>query len=252
MNTNPFKGCALASLLALSGACALAQTAPAKAAPAAKSEPAVQVLPEFSNHKRDLSYAVGVTTARNLIKDGVDFDPAMVFKGMTDAVDGKATLLNDNEVKTLMNSLVTEMRQRFVANRKNVEDSNQKRGDDFRAAFARQPGVRVLPDGVLIKELEAGSGATPDQNDSVTVAYKGTLVDGKEFDSTPDGKPATFKISKTIAGWREALTLMPVGARWKIVIPSQLAYTDRGIGTDVGPNETLVFDVKLLQVKKAE
>lgn len=233
-------------VLALASTGAMAQTPPAKA------DQAVQVAPDFPNRKHDLSYAVGVTTARNLIKDGVDIDPAMVFKGMTDALAGKATLLSDNEIKSLMNSLVSDMRQRFVANRKNVEDGNQKRGDDFRAAFARQPGVRVLPDGVLIKELVAGNGATPGQNDTVTVAYKGTLVDGKEFDSSPDGKPATFQLNKSIAGWREALSMMPVGAQWKIVIPAQLAYADRGIGTDVGPNETLVFDVKLLQVKKAD
>jgi FKBP-type peptidyl-prolyl cis-trans isomerase FklB len=232
-------------VLALGNGYAVAQTAPAK------PDSVVQVSPDYPNRKRDLSYAIGVTTARNLIKDGVEIDPALVLKGMNDAVAGKTTLLNDNEIKSLMNGLVTDMRQRFVANRKNVEDANQKRGDDFRAAFARQPGVKALPDGVLIQELEAGTGATATQDDSVVVVYKGTLVDGKEFDSTADGKPATLQVSKTIAGWREALSIMPVGAHWKIVIPSKLAYADRGIGTDVGPNETLVFDVKLLQVKKA-
>jgi FKBP-type peptidyl-prolyl cis-trans isomerase FklB len=232
--------------LVMVSSCAIAQSTGAN--PAAS----VQVAPSYPDKKSNTSYAIGVTTARNLIRDGVEIDPAIVLKGMTDAFAGKTTLLTDAEIKSIMNGLVSDMRQRFVANRKNVEDGNFKRGDDFRAAFARQPGVKVMPDGVLIKELEAGSGAIPGKNDTVTVSYKGTLVDGKEFDSTPDGQSTSFQVSKLIPGWREALTLMPVGARWKIVVPSQLAYGDRGIGTDVGPNETLVFDVKLLKVTKAD
>jgi len=208
----------------------------------------LKVAPSYVDRKADISYAVGVTTARNLQKDGVDIDPELVLQGMKDALAGKPGRLSDTEIKALMNSLVTDMRQRFVANRRNVEEGNRKRGDDFRSAFAKEAGVRVMPDGVLIKELRAGSGPVPTARDAVEVRYVGTLVDGKEFDASPKDQSVTFELAKLIPGWREALLLMPQGARWKLVIPADLAYGVRGIGTDIGPNETLVFDLELVRV----
>lgn len=243
---------AAAQALAVAGSSAVwAETATAPAA-------AIEVTPTFAekkpavDKKTAVSYAVGVTTARNLLKDGVDIDPAIILKGINDAIAGKTTLLSESEIKSQMNALVSDMRQRFVATRKNTEDSNRKRGEDFRVAFARMEGVKTLPDGVLVKEITRGTGAVPGQEDTVEVSYKGTLVDGKEFDSTADGKTTTFQLNKLIPGWRQALSIMPTGSHWKIVVPSELAYGDRGIGTDVGPNETLVFDVVLHGVTKAQ
>lgn len=226
-------------------------TAPVRAqSPAAGAATEVSVTANFPSHKDAVSYAIGVTTARNLLKDGVEIDPAIVLKGMNDVIAGQRTLLTDTEIKSLMNNLVADMRQKFIATRREVEDGNRKKGDAFRVAFAKEAGVQHLPDGVLYKIAKAGTGATPLDTDSVVVHYKGTLVDGKEFDATAEGKPATLKIEQLIPGWKEVLRMMPVGSRWKIVIPSDLAYGARGAGSDVGPNETLVFDVELVAIAK--
>lgn len=231
----------------------------AKAAEAAKTEqPAklesggVTVTPTYTSNKEALSYAIGVTTARNLLKDGVEIDFDVVLKGMKDAVSGNRTVLSEAEIRTLMNTLVTDMRQKYVANRQKVEESNRKRGEDFRASYAKEPGVQKLPSGVLYKVEATGKGVLPKDEDTVVVNYRGTLVDGKEFDLSPAGKPVSFKLAQLIPGWKDALRQMPAGSRWKIVVPSDLAYGQRGIGTDVGPNETLVFDVELVEVKPAQ
>lgn len=224
----------------------------AQTAPAPKPDAnGVTVTPTYTNPKEALSYAIGVTTARNLAKDGVEIDLDVVLKGMKDAISGKRSMLSDAEIRSLMNSLVTDMRQKYTASRQAAEDTNRKRGEAFRASFAKEPGVQQLPSGVLYKVLAAGKGAAPQDEDTVVVNYRGTLVDGKEFDLSPAGKPVSFKLAQLIPGWKDALHQMSKGAHWKIVVPSDLAYSTRGIGTDIGPNETLVFDVELVDVKSA-
>lgn len=202
--------------------------------------------------KKSLSYAIGLTTGRQLVKDGVELDMDTLIQGVRDGVEDKNTMLTEGQVRELMNDMVTSMRQRFVANKKVLEENNRKAGDAFRAKFAKEPNVRSLPDGVLIQELQTAKGPIPNLTDSVTVRYRGTLVNGKEFDASPEGKPVSFGLSRVITGWRQAIAQMPVGSHWKVVIPPEQAYGDRGIGTGIGPNETLIFDLYLDGAGKSE
>lgn len=196
------------------------------------------------------SYAIGVTTARNLMKDGVELDLNLVLKGMQDALANQRLLMNEKDIKAAMNSLVTDMRQKMAANRKDAEEINRKRGDEFRAVFAKRAGVKTLPNGVQYLVGQEGQGAKPTEEDGVVVKYRGTLTTGYEFDGTPEGKSANMKLSNLIVGWKEALKLMPAGSKWTIVIPPNMAYGVRGVGAEIGPNETLVFEVELLSVTK--
>lgn len=233
---------ALASGLLLAGSNLVqAQTSPTTGADSPSQASSI----DSSDRKQAISYAIGVTTARQLVHDGVDIDAASVLKGMQDAIAGGRTALPDKEIKSIMNTLVTDMRQKMAANRHEAETINKKKGDDFRAAFAKEAGVKTMANGVLYKVLQAGNGPTPTIDDAIEVSYRGALVDGKEFDATPDGKVTKLTMAQLIVGWREAVKQMPSGSHWKIVIPPNLAYGARGVGGDIGPNETLVFDVAL-------
>lgn len=227
-------------------------TAWAQAATAKSAASADTAIPAgFASRKDAVSYAIGVTTARQLVHDGVEIDAANVLKGMQDAIAGGRTAIPDKEIKAIMNTLVTDMRQKMAANRHEAESINKKKGDEFRAAFAKEAGAVTMPNGVLYKVLQAGSGAKPTIDDAIEVIYRGALIDGKEFDATPAGQATTLKMSALIVGWREAVKQMPIGSRWQIVIPPNLAYGARGVGSDIGPNETLVFDVDLKGTTKA-
>jgi FKBP-type peptidyl-prolyl cis-trans isomerase FklB len=242
---------ALIGSMALTALCsgqAIAQTA----APAADPAAADMATPAgFSTHKEALSYAIGVSTARNLIKDGIDIDPAIVLKGMQDALAGERTQMSEKDIKAMMNGLISEMRKNMAANRHDLEEMNKKKGEEFRDKFAKQDNVTKLPNGVLYKVEKMGTGPKPTIEDSIIVKYRGTLITGKEFDGTPEGKSTTLKVDKLITGWRETIRLMPTGSRWTIVIPSALAYGQRGVGAEIGPNETLIFDVDLIKITQA-
>lgn len=236
------------ALLALAGiAGSLPALAQAATAAGSTTEPAT---PVFKSRKEAISYAIGVTTARNLAKDGVEIDPALVIKGMQDSQSGNRVLMTEKEIRSVMAGLVGEMRQKMASNRKDAEEINKKKGDEYRAAFAKQADVKTLPNGVLYKAVKNGTGPKATEEDNIVVNYRGTLTNGYEFDGSPDGSPATLKLSQLIVGWKETVKLMPTGSRWTIVIPPQLAYAQRGVGADIGPNETLVFDVELLAVTR--
>lgn len=233
----------LVAAIALTVACTgFAQTAP--------TPTDVDATGTLKSRKDVISYAVGVTTARNLIKDGVEIDPAVVFKGMQDAMGGGRTVMSERDIRSAMNGLVGEMRQKMALNRKDLEENNRKKGEEYRAALAKQPGITKLPNGVLYKVAAEGKGAKPGDADSVLVNYRGSLITGIEFDGNADGKPVTLKVDQLIVGWKETIKLMPTGSRWTIVIPPQMAYGARGVGSDIGPNETLVFDVELVGIVK--
>jgi len=148
-----------------------------------------------------------------------------------------------------MNSVQTEMRRHIAANRRVLGEENRKIGSDFLAANAKRDGVVTLPSGVQYRVLKSGNGRVPDIGDQVVVHYRGTRLDGFEFDASPAGKPATLPVGQLISGWKEALLLMPAGSKWELAVPSQQAYGERGVGQDIGPNQTLLFDVELLDVK---
>lgn len=247
--TSPIRMNTLTALLVLSlgSATALAQTAvPAKSSAAAAATEAAAP----QSRKDAVSYAIGVSTARNLAKDGVEFDPDWVLKGMRDQMSGQRMLLNEREVRQAMSGLIGEMRQKLAANRVEMEAANKKKGEEYRANFEKQPGVQKLPNGVLYQVVKAGNGPRPTEDSNIMVNYRGTLIGGYEFDATPEGKPAMLKMGQLIVGWREALKVMPVGSRWTLVIPPALAYGVRGVGSDIGPSETLVFDVELVSIAK--
>jgi FKBP-type peptidyl-prolyl cis-trans isomerase FklB len=142
---------------------------------------------------------------------------------------------------------------KMQAKRSEESDANKKTGEEFLAANKSKDGVVALPSGLQYKILTAGTGAKPTASDSVECNYRGTLINGTEFDSSSKhGGPATFPVSGVIKGWTEALQLMPVGSKWQLFVPSDLAYGERGAGGDIGPNETLIFEVELLSIKSKE
>lgn len=238
------------ALLALAGAPLLAgaQAAKAPAAAPAASAPALQT-PNLTEHKDRLSYATGVQAVRNFTRNGIAFDIEQIIRGMRDAAAGGDLAMSEKDIRLVLNALQTELRRNMAANQKELGEKNAKRGADFVAAYKARPGAQSLPNGIAYRVLQAGGGAKPSENQTVVVKYRGTSIDGVEFDATEDGKTALLRINQVIMGWREALKQMPTGAKWEIVIPPSLAYGERGVGTTIGPNETLVFEVELVAIK---
>jgi FKBP-type peptidyl-prolyl cis-trans isomerase FklB len=200
--------------------------------------------------KDKTSYALGLSVGKNLQNDGVDVDLAILARGIKDALAGGKVLLTDDEVKAVMTSFKMNMQKKQEEKMQQAGDANKKEGDAFLAANKTKEGVVTLPSGLQYKIVTAGTGAKPTAADSVVCNYRGTLINGKEFDaSSKHGGPATFPVSGVIKGWTEALQLMPVGSKWQLFIPPDLAYGQRGAGGDIGPGATLVFEVELLSIK---
>ncbi|MEY8877129.1 MAG: FKBP-type peptidyl-prolyl cis-trans isomerase [Leptothrix sp. (in: b-proteobacteria)] len=220
--------------------------APAVAPTGAARAPAASTL----SPKQKLSYATGVSAIRNFIKNEVEFDLEQVIQGMRDAQAGKELVLGEKEMRVVMNQLQTDLRRNMVANQKELGEKNRKRGADFLAAYKQKPGTLTLSNGVAYRIAQAGTGPMPSELDTVIVKYRGATVDGTEFDATEDGKTSALRVNQVVMGWREAIKRMPVGSKWEVVIPSQLAYGERGVGASIGPNETLVFDIELFEIKK--
>jgi FKBP-type peptidyl-prolyl cis-trans isomerase len=228
---------------------AKSQQAPAKkpaSAPATKTQKPMTLVTQ----KDKLSYAIGMNFGASLRKQSVEVDPNVLVKGLKDSLAGSKTLLTDEESHTLITGLQADMRKKQEEKMAQAGDSNLKQGQEFLAANKSKDGVVTLPSGLQYKILQAGSGAKPTSSDSVVCNYRGTTIDGKEFDSSyKRGQPATFPVSGVIKGWTEALQLMPVGSKWQLFIPGDLAYGARGAGPDIGPNATLVFEVELISIQ---
>ena len=205
--------------------------------------------PAFKTKKDMMSYAVGVEVAKNFKKQAIEFNPQVLIQGLKDELAGKKLLLTEPELRSLMSDLQSEVRRRMAAKRQAAVVENRKEGAAFLAANKSKKGVVSLKSGVQYEVLKEGSGQKPSATGSVVCNYRGTLIDGTEFDANEAGKPATLKMSSMIPGLKEALLLMPAGSRWKIYIPSELAYGTRGAGADIGPNETLIFEMDLLSAK---
>lgn len=226
---------------------------PAKtsATPAAKSQGDAALTTE----KDKVSYAIGMNIGKGLHHDGVDVDPAVLARGLKDGLAGGKTAMTDEEAKAAMTALQADVRKKQEA-RKQVEGAaNEKEGAAFLAANKAKPGVVTLPSGLQYKILKEGTGPKPTASDTVACNYKGTLINGTEFDSSyKRGKPATFPVGQVIKGWTEALQLMPVGSKWQIFLPPDLAYGAKGAGPGIGPNTTLIFEVELesIQPKDAQ
>jgi FKBP-type peptidyl-prolyl cis-trans isomerase FklB len=211
---------------------------------AAKPKPLV-----LTTAKDKQSYAIGLNVGKSLHRDDIDVDPKIVLQGLKDAMAGGAVLLTDDQIKTVMTDLQSQVRQKQEEKKQALVESNKKDGTAFLAANATKPGVVTLPSGLQYKILTPGTGPKPTATDSVVCNYRGTLLDNTEFDSSyKRGQPATFPVTGVIKGWTEALQLMPVGSKWQLFIPADLAYGERAQGPG-GPNSTLVFEVELLSIQ---
>ncbi len=227
------------------------QTAPATGSQSAPA--ATPVIPGLPTKKDQISYALGMNVGKGLHRESIDVDPNMIMQGLKDALAGGKTLMTDDQAQQTMMQLQAEVREQEDAKRKQAAQTNMQKGEAFLAANKTKPGVETLPSGLQYKIIKQGTGPKPTLNDVVTCNYKGTLIDGKEFDSSyKRGEPATFPVKGVIKGWTEALQLMPVGSKFELFLPPDLAYGERGAGQDIGPNETLIFEVELISIKPAD
>lgn len=214
---------------------------------------AAQDTPVFKTPKDKFSYALGMEIGSGFRKQALDLDPESLGKGLADAFSGGRTLLTEDEMRAVLNSAQEEYRKKQVALRAEKAQTALKEGEAFLAANKSKEGVVTLPSGLQYKILKAGTGEKPEFNETVVCNYRGTLIDGTEFDSSAkhDG-PATFPLRGVIKGWTEALQLMPVGSKWQLFVPSQLAYGENGYGQVIPPNSTLIFEVELLAIKEKD
>jgi FKBP-type peptidyl-prolyl cis-trans isomerase FklB len=233
------------------------QTAPAAGAqktPAAKTgqstKPRTQAPLVLKTQKDKVSYALGMNLGTNLHKQSVEVDPAIVLRGLKDALAAGKTLLTEDEARAALTQLQAEVHNKQQEIMKQAGEASRKEGQEFLAANKAKEGIVTLPSGLEYKILTEGTGPKPAATDSVSCNYRGTLLNGKEFDNSyKRGQPATFPVNGVIKGWTEALQLMPVGSKWQLFIPSELAYGDRGAGPDIGPGSTLIFEVELLSIQ---
>jgi FKBP-type peptidyl-prolyl cis-trans isomerase FklB len=215
---------------------------------ARKPTPTVLTL---KTQKDKASYAIGLNIGKSMHKDSVDVDTAILLRGLKDGLAGAKPLLTDDEARAAMVALQADLRKKQEEKMVVQGETNKKEGEAFLAENKTKDGVVTLPSGLQYKILTEGTGPKPTAADSVVCNYKGTLIDNTEFDSSyKRGQPATFPVSGVIKGWTEALQLMPVGSKWQLFIPSDLAYGARGgPGGGIGPNATLVFEVELMSIQ---
>jgi FKBP-type peptidyl-prolyl cis-trans isomerase FklB len=211
-----------------------------------------QEAPPLGNDKERTSYAIGIAFGRSLIQQGTnEVNLDLVVRGMSDAFERKKLQLNEAEFRSIYAAFQKQAIGKMSHARQVVALENQQAGQKFLEENKSKPGVVQLPDGLQYKVIKTGTGPTPTDEDTVTANYRGTLVDGTEFDSTfKRNQPATFKMRGTIAGWREALKLMPVGSKWEIYVPAELAYSKQSVGNTIGPNAALIFEIELLSIEK--
>lgn len=200
-----------------------------------------------------LSYSIGADLGKNFKKQGIEVSPAAMAKGLQDGMNGGQLLLTEDQMKEVLNKFQKDLMAKRNAEFTKKSDENKAKGETFLSQNKGKEGVVTLPSGLQYKIIENGNGSKPAKEDTVTVEYTGQLIDGQVFDSTEkSGKPATFKVSQVIPGWTEALQLMPAGSTWEVYVPSNLAYGPRSVGGPIGPNETLVFKIHLISVKKTD
>jgi FKBP-type peptidyl-prolyl cis-trans isomerase FklB len=249
-----------AGLVLVGNARAQQSTAPAATTPPAKPKPATKTpaasaakspaAPVLKTQKEKDSYALGLNIGRGLSKQPVDLDAPSVLRGMKDALAGAKPLLTDEEVNAALTELQTQAKAKADQQRQQAGEANVKEGTEFLAANKTKEGVVTLPSGLQYKILKQGTGPKPAATDTVVCNYRGTLLNGKEFDSSyKRGQPATFPLNRVIKGWTEAVQLMPVGSKWELFIPPDLAYGANGAGPDIGPNATLIFEVELVSIQ---
>jgi FKBP-type peptidyl-prolyl cis-trans isomerase len=200
----------------------------------------------LSDEKSKVSYAIGLSIGHNFQQQGIDVDNDLLVRGIKDAQSGGATLLTLPETQAVLRQFQQAQAAKQAKLREAIAVTNKLNGDAFLTTNKNNPGVVTLPDGLQYKIITAGTGAKPTADSTVTVNYRGTFLNGTEFDSSAKaGHPAQFPANRVIPGWTEAVTNMPVGSKWQLFIPSELAYGEHG-GRGIPPNSTLIFEVELL------
>jgi FKBP-type peptidyl-prolyl cis-trans isomerase FklB len=229
-----------------------ASTSKSQPASGAKSTAASKGPSSLQTDKEKESYAIGMNIATTLQHQAVEVDPKILAQGIADALAGGGkTLLTDDEAKAVLAQLQEKMQAAQEAKIQEAADANKKAGDAYLAANHAKEGVVTLPSGLQYRVLRQGTGPKPAATDTVICNYEGTLIDGKVFDSSYErGQPVTIPVARVIKGFTEALQLMPVGSKWELVVPPDLAYGVRGAGNDIGPNSTIIFDVELLSIQQ--
>lgn len=196
--------------------------------------------------KEKVSYGLGVEMAEKLRSQGIQTDMDLVIQGFKDGTTGAKLSVPADELRMVLGAL----RHELMVRKMNAAEQARKAGEEFLASNKTKEGVVSLPDGLQYKILKAGDGEKPKEDDTVVCNFKGTLIDGTELDKSAPGKPAAFKVDGVIPGWKEALQLMPVGSKWQIFIPSQLAYGEKGGDERIGPNSALIFELELVGINK--
>ncbi len=208
--------------------------------------------PALKDTKDKVSYSIGLDIGSNLKRNKIDINSDTFAAGLKDGMSGAKPLMTEAEMQQVMTQFSKDMQEKTNAARQEAAQKNKAEGEKFLADNKSKPDVKTTASGLQYKMVKDGSGTPPKATDSVVVNYRGTLIDGTEFDSSyKRGEPATFPVNQVIKGWTEALQLMKPGSKYELFIPSNLAYGERGAGADIGPNATLKFEVELLSVKPA-
>ncbi len=209
-----------------------------------------QNVTELKDEKEKVSYSIGLDIGNTFKKQNMDINVDILMAGMRDALGGKTPLLNEDQVRETMTAYSKTMMEAQANKAREAGKKNLEIGEKFLAENKTKEGVKTTPSGLQYKVLKEGSGTPPKETDMVETHYRGTLINGTEFDSSyKRNEPTSFPVNRVIKGWTEALQLMKPGSKYQLFIPANLAYGERGAGQDIGPNETLIFEVELLGVK---
>jgi FKBP-type peptidyl-prolyl cis-trans isomerase FklB len=220
-------------------------TAGSVAMQAAAAEGPIALKDQQDKTSYSIGMQVGAGIRQQMQQQGIDVKADILAAGFKDALSGAKPLLTEQEVRETLTLLERQM----VGKRAEMAEKNKQEGDAFLAENKKKPGIKILPSGLQYQVIKQGNGQKPKASDTVKAHYKGTLINGTEFDSSEKrGEPATFPLTNVIPGWTEALQLMPIGSKWRLFIPAELAYGDRGAAPQIGPNATLIFDVELLGI----
>ena len=215
-----------------------------------RTQPNAKAPAGLGSLQKQRSYSMGVMFGRELKSQGMDIDPDALARGIADAFSGK-TALTQKQINEILASYQNEIGKRQMEEAQRDGEKAKREGEQFLAKNKNQPGVKTLPSGLQYKVIKQGQGKRPKATDMVTTKYSGKFVNGQEFDSSDKhGGNATFPVGNVIRGWTEALQLMPVGSKWQLYVPAELAYGERGMPPVIAPHSTLVFDVELVDIGK--
>jgi FKBP-type peptidyl-prolyl cis-trans isomerase len=215
------------------------------------AQDAAQGKVELKNEKEKTSYVLGMDIGGSLKRFEGDIDLDVLLRAVRDVMAGATTAVSAEDARAIKMNFLKQVKEKQMAERKAMADKNQAEGDQFLAENGKREGVKTTASGLQYEVLQEGKGEKPTAKSRVKVNYRGTLIDGTEFDSSyKRGQPASFALESVIPAWTEAVQLMPVGSKYKIYAPSKLAYGERGTPGAIGPNATLIFEIELLEIEK--